>query len=100
MATKTKRGRKPKQGYLDPSMEPESIPELDQAAEIYYDAMQARCKLSKEEDEAKNALIDCMKSHKTKLYTTADGLVVSVVDKSNVKCKRKADAESNGEAEE
>lgn len=82
--------RKAKQPRL-PGMEPESIKELDDAAEIYFDAMQARVKLSKEEDEAKDNLIDKMKEHGTDIYETPDGLVVTITNKSNVKCKKKSD---------
>lgn len=90
-----KRGRKPRQGWID-GMEPESFPDVDDAAEIYFEAMTARCKLSKEEDEAKDNLIDKMTEHKVASYTTPDGLVVAVTDRKNVKVKRKAE---NGEAE-
>ena len=90
--------RKAKQGRL-PSMEPESIQELDDAAEIYFDAMNARCKLSKEEDEAKDTLIDKMKEHKIDLYETPDGLVVSITNKSNVKCKKKSEPDEEGDEE-
>ncbi len=94
------RTRRPKKTYL-PDMEPESIPELDSAADIYYDAMQERVRLSKEEDEAKDNLIDKMKEHGLTLYETREGLIVSILNKSNVRCKRKKEAseESNGEAD-
>jgi hypothetical protein len=41
-------------------------------------------------------------THGLDLYETADGLVVSVLNKSNCKCKRKKDTthEGNGEAAE
>ena len=89
--------RKPKQGHLS-GMEPPSIAELDDAADNYFETMTDRCKLSKTEDEQKTALIEVMKSHRMARYVTADGLVVTVTDKSNVKCKRKA--EENGDTDE
>ncbi len=97
--TKRKRGRpkKAKQGFL-PGTEPEFIAALDDAADTYYDAMQERCRLSKEEDEAKDNLIDKMKEHRLERYITSDGKIVAVVNKSNVKVKR--GAESNGEQED
>jgi len=99
---KAKRERKPrsKQPFLHESMEPPCIPDLDAAADIYFDAMQERCKLSKEEDEAKQNLIAKMIEHGETLYTTKDGLVVSILSKNNVKVKKKADGESNGESHE
>jgi hypothetical protein len=93
--TKTKR---PKQGYLHPDLAPPSIPEIDAAAETYYEAMTDRQKLSKEEDDAKVNLIDVMKTHKQSRYTTPDGLVVDLLALNKVKVKR-AKTDSNGEAE-
>lgn len=87
--------RRAKQGHLD-GMAPPSIPALDDAADTYYEAMQERCRLSKDEDEAKDNLIDKMKEEGMDRYETPDGLVVTVLNKSNVKCKRKKE-ESNGE---
>lgn len=96
MATKT---RKPKSGFL-PGMEPPRIKAIDDAAETYYEVMMDRCKLSKEEDEAKDNLIDKMKEHGMARYETPDGLVVTVVNKSNVKCKKRKDVEENGDGDE
>ena len=91
--------RKARQGYLA-EMEPPRIKEIDEAAEIYYDVMQQRCTLSKEEDEAKDNLIDKMKENDVNLYETADGLMVCITQKSNVKVKKKADPEENGDGED
>lgn len=88
--------KKQKQGFL-PDMEPPSIKAIDDAADIYYDAMQERVKLSREEDEAKDNLIDKMKEHGLDRYETADGKVVTVTSKSNIKVKRKSNAESGDE---
>ncbi len=105
MATRTKKPRtktrRPKQPFLGEEVAEPSIPALDNAADNYYDAMMDRVKLSKEEDEAKDNLIDKMKEHGLERYVTGDGLVVSVLNKSNVKCKKRKDAEpsENGEAE-
>lgn len=89
--------KKPKQTYID-GTEPGGIVELDGAADTYYDAMMARVRLSKEEHEAKDALIDKMKENGVAVYETTDGLVVRVVDSSNVKVKKK-NAEENGDGE-
>lgn len=92
------RQRKPKQTYI-PGTEPPCFPEIDGAAENYYEAMQERVKLSKEEDEAKDNLIDKMKAHGL-TRCEYDDKVVSITDKSNVKVKRKKTVESNGDTSE
>lgn len=81
-------------------MDPPRIKELDDAADIYFDAMQERVKLSKAEDEAKDNLIDKMKENKMQLYQTSDGLMVTITAKSNVKVKRKGEAESSSNGDE
>lgn len=98
MATKEKKPRKPKQGFL-PDMEPPSISELDGAAEIYDDAKLERCKLSKAEDEAKNQLIDLMHKHKLIKYETTSGIVVEMLNKTNVKTKHKKSESQEGDDE-
>lgn len=92
------RTKRPKQGRL-PGMEPLSVREIDDAAANYFEVMTDRCKLSKDEDEAKDCLIDKMKTHGVDRYETPDGLVVTVTAKSNVKCRRKKE-ESNGDGDE
>lgn len=95
------RTKKPKQGYL-PEMDPPRNRAVDAAAETYFDTMQERCKLSKEEDEAKDNLIDKMKESGMDRYETPDGLVVTVTSKSNVKVKRKGtgEEEANGDGDD
>lgn len=94
------RHRRPKQGFI-PGTEPPSVPAIDAAADTYYDAMQERCRLSKEEDEAKVNLMDKMKESGFHIYQTPDGLIVRLLDgKTNVKVKRKNDGESNGDGKE
>ena len=92
-----KRKPKPKQGHLE-GMDPPSVRAIDDAAETYYETMQERCKLSKDEDEAKDNLIDKMKEAGFDRYETPDGLVVTITSKSNVKAKRKKD-EAGGDDE-
>lgn len=99
MAKTAKRGRPRGKQIMIPGTEPGGIAELDGAADTYYDAMMERTRLSKEEHEAKDALIDKMKENGLTVYETTDGLVVRVVDHSNVKCKRK-NAEENGDGDE
>lgn len=89
--------KREKQGYL-PGTEPPQIKVLDEAADIYFEAMRDRVKLSKKEDEAKDNLIDKMKEHGLTVYETPDGLRVEVLNKSNVKCKQKKEpTEAEGE---
>lgn len=97
-ATKAPKQPKPKQGHL-PGLEPPRIKAIDDAAETYFEVMTDRCKLSKEEDEAKDNLIDCMLKAGQTRYVTADGLTVDVTNKSNVKVKRRKDVSANGDEE-
>jgi hypothetical protein len=99
--TKKRRGRPARQKRL-PGMEEETVAALEDAAHTYYDAMMERVKLSEEEAEAKDNLIERMKEHGRDRYETADGFVVSVLSKSNVKMKKKKDAEpsANGDGKE
>ena len=92
-----KRTPKAKQGYLE-GMDPPRIKAIDDAADTYYDVMQERCRLSKEEDEAKDNLIDKMKESGVDRYETPDGLIVTITAKSNVKVKRKK--EESGDEDE
>ena len=88
--------KKPKQGFL-PDMEPPSIKAIDDAAENYWEAMMERTELSKQEDEKKTALIEVMRENKLDQYETAEGIVVTLTAKSNVKAKRKKDATEGAE---
>ena len=95
------RTRRPRQGYL-PDMEPPSIPALDEAADDYYETVEERHRLTIRQSELEGVLIDTMRQHSLDRYETRDGLVVSVLNKSNVKCKKKPDKDpsSNGDANE
>lgn len=81
-----------KQRHLE-GMEPEVIPELEAAADLYYDAKTERVQKSAEEKEAKQNLIDKMHKNGLELYTTADGIKVTLLSTSNVKAKKSADPE-------
>lgn len=98
MATKTRSKRK-RQGPL-PGMEEHFNQRIEDAASTYYEAMTERCRLSKEEDEGKDNLIDVMKEEGLDRYETAEGLLVTITNKSNVRCKPKKSAELNGDGEE
>lgn len=70
-------------------MAPPSIPELDDAADNYYDVMEERVSLTKDEDQAKDSLIGKMKEHQLDRYETASGKIVSVISSSKLKVKKK-----------
>lgn len=89
------RARRPKQLVI-PGTEQQFNPSVEDATATYYDVMMERCKMSKEEDEAKDNLINKMKEAGLDRYETADSLVVTLTAKSNLRCKKKRDAESNG----
>lgn len=93
-----RRGARAKQGHLD-GMEPPSNKKVDAAAADYFEVMQDRLKLTKEEKEAKTNLIETMKAEGFERYETPDGLVVTVTSKSGVKCKRKDDVDGDEEEE-
>jgi hypothetical protein len=91
-----KRGR-PKKGFL-PGLAPELIQAVEDAADVYYDAMLERCKLSKEEDDAQLNLQAVMEEHRLTKYVTADGLECDVIiGKKKVKVKKKGEPSENGE---
>lgn len=84
-----------------PTIEPqEPIPELDDAARIYFEAMHDRKTAGESEDEAKQSLIMKMKEHGQKRYESANGFVVTITDKANVKCKKKGKEDEAEEKDE
>ena len=97
MATATK--RKAKQGFFK-TMKPKSCPDVDAAAEFYDEIKRDRSGMSKKEAEAKQSLIEVMLKRKLRSYKTPDGLIVTLLSKSNVvtsKEKTEEQESSNGE---
>lgn len=94
-APKAPREKKLKQQFL-PDMEPPSVPEVDAAAEAYYDAKKERQALSQDEKDKKANLVEKMLQNGFTHYETPDGYVVDVPSKTNVTCKRKGDPEGDG----
>lgn len=87
---KRPRGRG-KQLRID-GMEPLSILEIDEAAEAYHSVKLDLCDLTKQESEAKAALIETMKRHEVAFYTTPDGIKCTrTVGCDNVKTTRGED---------
>lgn len=70
--SKTKRGQKelPIEG---PGAGPVRIPDIDDAAENYVKARDARMRLTRREVETKDALIKTLKDHKKELGTDGEG---------------------------
>jgi hypothetical protein len=106
MATKTKKprsGRRPRQPMLMEDLEPPRIKELDDAADDYHALKEQRMELTKQEAEAKQRVVELMKSNDLVKYTTASDLEVTreheTVDMVKVKRKKPPTAE-NGEAED
>lgn len=82
-----------------PTMEPESIPDLDAAAETYDEAKNQRVKKTLKEREAKDSLLEKMIEYNLERHVTPDGLVVTVTGKKNVRTERVEEA-AEGEQEE
>lgn len=89
---------KAKQGKL-PGMEEPTIKEVEEAADLYYVKKNKRIKLSAEEKDSKVNLIEIMLKNNLTKYKTEDGLIVNLVNKSNVTC-RTADEEEGDINEE
>ncbi len=94
-APKKPREKKLKQQFL-PDMAPPSIPEVDRAAEAYYDAKKERQAMSQDEKDKKNNLVEKMLANNLTHYETPDGYVVDALSKTNVSCKKKGEADEEG----
>ena len=101
MARRKKPAAEPdmEQGFISEDMKPPRIKAIDQAAKVYYGVMIERVTLSKEEDEAKDALIDEMHKAELKFYECFDGKVVTLTEKTGLKVKPKKlqEGEKNGD---
>lgn len=86
MAKTRKRPEKTRQTYLN-GMESPRLPEVDDAADNYFDLAKEKAKVQEEEDEAKEKLIELMRKHKLKRYETEGGKVVTVSDEVKFKVK-------------
>src|ERR1700759_4183562 len=88
-------------------MERDSIPEINAAAEAYVKARDKRMKLTEEEVDAHDDLVEAMKRHKVRVYkdTEADPPLImtrtstEVVGKVKVSIAAKARKEADGDAE-
>lgn len=83
-----------KQTFI-PGTEPESHPDIDRAAELYVDARDERCRLSKEEAEAQDNLLETMLKHGLSTYEF-DGKIVVALSKTKIVVKTKKD-KANGD---
>lgn len=75
-----------------PGMEARDVPEIEQAADRYRQIRDERCALSKEEAEAKAALIQVMKNKGRQFYSY-NGLNVQLSNQENVRVKSKDEDE-------
>jgi hypothetical protein len=97
MAKKTEAAPKPRQPRLHPALEPDRIPEIDGAARDYVKARDSRMALTKIECQKKDALMELIHKHRSKLkafdgtvkYETADDQVVILTEREELKVKRK-----------
>ncbi len=63
-----------KQTYI-PGTEPPSIPDLDDAMEIYQDIKGRRCALTAKETEAKQSMVAIAKAHAKEIGKDGDGVL-------------------------
>ena len=96
---KTKRKPRVKQPYLAEDMAPDAVPAIDEAAESYVEARDARMSHLKTEIERQDELLQLMREHKLSTYEF-DGYTVSLDTATKVKVKRKKEAGDEGDAEE
>ena len=88
-----------KQGYL-PGTEPETIAEIEQAADSFRRLRDERMELTRDEVQAQENLLRVMKKHGRREYRYEDGstrFLVEIVESAE---KVKVKAEASGEAEE
>lgn len=96
---KPKRAKKPKQGFLA-DMEPPSIPEIDDAAETYYETTLEKKAIGERAATEKATLIILMKQEKLDRYVLPDGKVVEVAAASSVKVMKPKKAKEDGDGDE
>lgn len=68
------RPEQPKQTYI-PGTEPPSIPDLDDAMEVYQDIKGRRCALTAKETEAKQSMVALAKAHADKIGKDSNGVL-------------------------
>ena len=88
-----------RQGHLE-TMEPETIPEIDAAAENYVRERNKRMKLTEKEKEAHEVLLAAMLKHELSSYEY-DGQIVFVSEgKRKVKVNEKDEPKGEDDIEE
>jgi hypothetical protein len=87
--------KKVKQGYLE-GMEPPTIKAIENAAEAYVEARDARMQMGTQEQERKERLAALMKEHKLETYEY-DGKVVAFETETTVKVKKKKQPKEDAE---
>ena len=76
-----------KQQFLAPEMAPQTIKEIDDAAEELYAVRSERIALNKKEDEAQATLVSVMEKHKQTVYKV--GKLIVTIEPGKVKAKVK-----------
>jgi hypothetical protein len=84
---------------LIPGAEPVSIPAIDEAADQYVKVRNKRMKLTLEEVELRDKLVELMKENELTVYEW-DEQIIELTATEKVKVRKRKDAEENGEAEE
>ncbi len=84
---KKPRAKKPKQSMI-PGTEPESIPEIDNAAENYVLSRDSRMENLKSEIKYGQTLLDLLQKHKLTAYEY-DGKIVALDSVTKVKVRNK-----------
>lgn len=99
------REKKQKQGWIE-GMQPETIQEINDAADRLADVRGERMRLTAEEATAASSLILLMKRHRKKVYEYGEGRRVEIKGTEKVSVKRAKDSDdgegvtTNGEAGE
>lgn len=86
--------KRKRQSYI-PGTEPPSIPAIDSAAETYMEARDERCRLSTQEHEAHDNLLEVMKENGLDRYEF-DGFIVVALSKTKCLVKKKKEAAEIG----
>lgn len=72
-----------------PGTEPETIPEVEEAAVDFYDCRQEKRELNAEFHDKTIKLIDRMRAHDLTQYQMASGHILKIDQNAAVKCKKK-----------
>lgn len=86
---------KARQQFLDPSMAPHTIKEIESAAEELYAIRSERIAMNKKEDDAQTTLVAVMEKHHQTVYKL--GKLIVMIEPGKVKAKVKEAAAPEAE---